>query len=77
MNTPSSGSRSSRSVPLLPVKPERQETLLRRCTCGGALIINEGNHIPSPPLSRLVKPKKELAALLPVKQEHETMAVDL
>lgn len=70
----SSGSRSSGSPALLPVKPEPRETPLGRRTRGGALVINEGG-VPSPPSSRLVKPKTE-PALLPVKKEHEAMAAD-
>lgn len=79
MDTPSSsssGSRSSQSAPLLPVKPEPQETPLRRRTRGGTLVINEGGRVPSPLSSRLVKPK-EPEALLPVEQEHEAMVADL
>ncbi|KAE8776294.1 SEC12-like protein 2 [Hordeum vulgare] len=64
-----SRSRSSGSPALLPVKPELQETLLGRRTRSTDIVINE-------PLasSRLVKPKTE-PGLLPVKQDHLTMAV--
>ncbi|XP_044411188.1 uncharacterized protein [Triticum aestivum] len=66
-----SGSLSSGSLALRPIKPGPQETPLGRCTGGGALVINEGVH-PSRSSYRLVRPKTE-PYLLPVK-EHETMA---
>ena len=37
------------------------------------IVINEGDRAPSPPSSRLIKPKTE-SALLPMKKEHEAMA---
>ena len=67
-----SGSLSSGSPALRPVKPEPQETPLGRRTRSGALVINEGGR-PSPRSLRLVRPKTE-PGLLPVKKEHEDMA---
>ncbi|KAE8778335.1 Homeobox-leucine zipper protein HOX14 [Hordeum vulgare] len=74
----SHGSRSSETAaPLVPIKPEPQETPLRRRSRSGNLVINEGRHVPSPPRNhiRLVKPKKEPTTV--VKQEHEDMTTDL
>ena len=66
-----SGSPSSGSPALRPVKPEPQETPLGRRTRSGALVINEGGR-PSPRSYRLVRPKTELG-LLPMKKKHEDM----
>ncbi|KAE8787580.1 Cysteine-rich receptor-like protein kinase 10 [Hordeum vulgare] len=63
-----SGSSSSGSAAFLPVKPEPHETPLGRRTRNGGIVINEPG-----PSSRLIKPKRE-PGLLPVKQEHLTMA---
>lgn len=67
-----SGSLSSGSPSLRPVKTEPQDTPLRRRT-RGALVINEGGRGPYPPSSRHVRPKT-MAGLLPVKKEQEAMA---
>ncbi|KAE8817384.1 Cysteine-rich receptor-like protein kinase 10 [Hordeum vulgare] len=63
-------SRSSGSSALLPVKPKPRETSLDRHTRSGSIGINKPDAS-----SRLVKPKTE-PTLLPVKQEHPTMATD-
>ncbi|KAE8786447.1 SEC12-like protein 2 [Hordeum vulgare] len=71
METSSSSSYGSRSFglpTLLPVKPEPQETPIRRRTRIGDTVINE-----RATSSHLVKPKTGLT-LLPVKQEHLDMA---
>ncbi|KAE8781999.1 SEC12-like protein 2 [Hordeum vulgare] len=72
VSSSSSGSRSLSvgSPALLPVKPELQETPLGWRTRNRGIVINELNAT-----SRLVKPKTE-PGLLPVKQEHLTMAAD-
>ncbi|KAE8813797.1 putative WRKY transcription factor 35 [Hordeum vulgare] len=76
----SSGSRSPGPVTSpVAVKPEPQETSLRRHSRHDNLIINEGRRHPSPPRGHLllVKPKKELAATVVVKQDQEAMVADL
>ncbi|KAE8792046.1 Homeobox-leucine zipper protein HOX14 [Hordeum vulgare] len=76
----SSGSRSSgATTPPVAVKPETQETSLRRRSRGGNLVINEGRRQPSPPCDhlRLVKSKKEPAVTVVVKKEHKAMVADL
>ncbi|KAE8769927.1 hypothetical protein D1007_58402 [Hordeum vulgare] len=74
------GSRSSGMATLpFAVKPEPQEIPLRRHSRGSNLVINEGCCQPSPSRGhlRLVKPKKEPAATIMVKKEHEAMAANL
>ncbi|KAE8819068.1 hypothetical protein D1007_03051 [Hordeum vulgare] len=66
-------------MPPVTIKPEPQETPLRRRSCGDNLAINEGRRQPSPSRGqlRVVKPKKEPATTVVVKNEHEAMAADL
>lgn len=54
MDQTSSGSHSSALAPaaLVPIKPEPQETPLRRRSRGGNLVINEAGRIPSRPFAR-------------------------
>ena len=74
----SSSSRSSGTAPLDTVKAEPLETLERRRSRGGGLVINEGRRQPFPSPDdhlRLVRPKKEPATPpVVVKQEHLAMA---
>ncbi|XP_073358332.1 uncharacterized protein [Aegilops tauschii subsp. strangulata] len=75
MDTPSSsssGARSSGSAPLLPIKPEPQETSLRRCTRGGNLVIKEGARVPSPPPG--FEPEGHVRAHHKEKPEHRWFA---
>ncbi|KAE8793564.1 hypothetical protein D1007_31849 [Hordeum vulgare] len=70
------------TTPLVTVKVEPQEMLVRRHSRGDNLVINEGCRQPSPPRGhlRLVRPKKEKeppTAPVAVKQEHVEMAAGM